>query len=235
MGIGAGTAALIGGGLAAAGGIGSAIIGSNAAGDAAQAQTQSDQAAIAEQQREFNINQANFAPYLAAGTGALGQLDTLMGLNGNDALQKAIAALQASPLYTSLFNQGNQTILQDASATGGLRGGNTQRSLADFGSSLLSSVIQNQIGNLSGLAGLGEGATAQMGTFGQNNANAISSLMQATGNAKAGAAATQGGIWTGLGNNLMGTFSSPQFLTALGGLFGGSNSPDPALAVGLMG
>jgi hypothetical protein len=209
--------------ISAIGAIGGGLISSGGASDAANAQQQSSQAAIAEQQREFDTTQANFAPYLKAGTGALSPLTTLLGLNGNGPLQTAIANLKNSPLYTSLFNTGNETILQDASATGGLRGGNTQRSLADFGSSLLSSVIQNQIGNLSGIAGMGEGATNQMAGFGQNNANAISSLLQSIGAARAGAATTNAGIWSGVTNNLAGMFGSPNFLSSLSGIFSGPN------------
>lgn len=228
--------AIIAAGIGAAGAIGGGLLASDGASSAAQAQTQSDQAAIAEQQREFGITQANFAPYLAAGTGALGPLGNLIGLNGAGPLQAAIDALKQSPLYTSLFNTGNETIQQDASATGGLRGGNTQRSLADFGSSLLSSVIQNQIGNLSSMAGLGENATNAMAGFGQNNANSISSLLQAIGSAKAGGSLTQAGIWSGVGNNLAGMFSSPNVLSGIANVFGGGGGqPDPGLALGLMG
>lgn len=213
-------------GAAAIAGIGSiagGLISSSGTSDAAAAQQQESQAAIGEQQREFNITQQNFAPYLQAGTGALGSLGTLLGLNGNGPLQSAINNLKASPLYTSLYNTGNETILQDASATGGLRGGNTQRSLADFGSSLLSSVIQNQIGNLSGIAGMGEGATGSLGVLGQNNANSISSLLQSIGASRAGAATTNAGIWSGVTNNLAGMFGSPSFLNSLSGIFSGPN------------
>lgn len=194
--------AIIAAGIGAAGAIGGGLLASSGASKAANAQTQSDAAAIAEQQREFNTIQGNFAPYLQAGTGALGGLGNLIGTNGGPAQQAAIAALQNSPLYQSLYRNGQEAVLQNASATGGLRGGNTQRSLADFGSDTLASVIQSQIANLGGLAGMGEGATNAESAFGQNSANSISSLLQATGNAQANGAIAQGSIWSNVLGNI---------------------------------
>jgi hypothetical protein len=84
----------------------------------------------------------------------------LLGLNGPDAASKAIAALKSSPMFTSLFNTGQEAVLQNASATGGVRGGNTQGALYELGSNTLSDVIQNQIKSLFGGAQLGANATA---------------------------------------------------------------------------
>jgi hypothetical protein len=82
MGVAAGTAALIAGGLGAAGTVASGIMSSNAVGSAAQAQQAAQQSALGEQQREFNVNQANFAPWLAAGQSALGAQRDLLGIGG---------------------------------------------------------------------------------------------------------------------------------------------------------
>lgn len=195
--------AIVAAGIGAAGAIGGGLLASSGASKAANAQTTSDAAAIAEQQREFNTIQQNFAPYLQAGTGAMGGISGLLGLNGSAAQQSAISALQQSPMYQSLYRNGNEAILQDAAATGGLRGGNTQRSLADFGSDLLSTVIQQQLSNLGGLAGLGEGATNSVAGFGQNAANNISSLDVAGGNAQASGALAQSGIFSGMMSNIL--------------------------------
>ena len=54
--------------LTAAGGLASSLIGSSAAKTAASDQEQASQSAIDEQQREFDTQQANYAPWLAAGT-----------------------------------------------------------------------------------------------------------------------------------------------------------------------
>jgi hypothetical protein len=137
-----------------------------------------------------------------AGKAALPGIEDLMGLNGNDKASAAIAALQASPAYQSLYNNGLETVLQNASATGGLRGGNTQNSLAQFGRDTLSQVISDQLGRLGGLAGIGQGATGSVAGLGESSANNIAALLQASGNAQASSSLTNAGIWSGVLNNL---------------------------------
>lgn len=90
-------------------------------------------------------------PFIQTGAEANTALAELLGLSGAQPQQAAIQSLQASPLYRSLFRTGEEAILQNASATGGLRGGNTQRSLADFGADTLANVIQRQLQSLGGL------------------------------------------------------------------------------------
>jgi hypothetical protein len=187
--------ALIGPIIGAVGAIGGGLLASSGASKAANAQQQSDAAAIAEQRREFDLTQTLFKPYVNAGTSALPGIEDLLGLNGNDKANAAITALQGSPAYQSLYNNGLQTLLQNASATGGLRGGNTQGALANFGRDTLSQVISDQLSRLGGLAGLGENATGSVAGFGQDTADNISKLFQSQGDAAASAAASQAGIW----------------------------------------
>lgn len=179
--------AAIGAGASILGG----IAGGKGASKAAKTQAAAYQKGIDEQSREFGITQQNFAPYLAAGNQGLGAYLNLLGLGSNGAAgqQSAIDALKASPLFTSQYNTGADTILQNAAATGGLRGGNTQNSLAQFGSGLLSNVIQNQLGNYGGLISTGSGSTSTLGSLGQQNANAISGLLGQQGQANGVAAA----------------------------------------------
>src|SRR5690242_17713148 len=177
-----GVAASIGGGLLAS------SASKHAANKAAQAQTQSDAAAIAEQRRQFDTTNTNLAPYRQIGTSAVGSQGDLLGLNGNDKQAAAIEALKGSPLYQSLFANGQNTLLANASATGGLRGGNTERSLADFGRDTLSTVIEDQLNRLTGASTLGENAAAQTGAFGAQSSSAISQLLADQGASQAGAA-----------------------------------------------
>lgn len=163
----------------------SGLVGGKGAKKAAQAQAQAIQQAIGEQRRQYDQSRADQMPFLNAGTGALGQVQGLLGLNGGDVQSQLIAALKGSPAFTSRYSTGADTILQNAAATGGLRGGNTQNSLANFGSSLLSDVIQQQLGNLGGLVNIGSGTAGQLGSLGQSNANSISSLLGQLGEAKA--------------------------------------------------
>ncbi len=181
---------------------------SNAAGKAADAQVRAAQLGIDEQRRQFDLTRSDFAPYLAAGTSALGGLGDMVGINGADKMQASIDALRSNPLYASLYRNGEEALLQTAAATGGLRGGNTQAGLADFGSDVLSQVYNMQIGNLGSLAGLGSGAANSVGGFGANAANQISAGLNQQGAARAGQYLTQGGIasqnWQNFGNLLDG-------------------------------
>ncbi|KKC25846.1 hypothetical protein WP12_12320 [Sphingomonas sp. SRS2] len=174
-------------------------------GRAADLQAASAQAGIDETKRQFDVTQGNFAPYLDAGTDALGGIMDLLGLGeGGAAAQGAsIEALKSSPLFQSLFGTGEEAILQNAAATGALRGGNTQRSLADFGSDTLAKVIQDRLSQLTGVAAGGQSSAASVGGFGQNASSSIADLLGQQGAARAGGILAKGnqqsaGIQSGL-------------------------------------
>lgn len=184
-----------------------------AAGKAADLQAAAAQAGIDETKRQFDVTQDNFAPYLGAGEGALGELMALLGLptaqngyttapfdptsdsprnGGIGGTLGAIEALKDSPLFQSLYRTGEEAILQNAAATGGLRGGNTQRSLADFGADTLAKVIQDRIANLSGIVNLGQNSAAGVGTLGAQKSASIADLLGQQGAAQAGGVIAQG-------------------------------------------
>lgn len=138
------------------------ISGVTAAGDAAdiqrdalEAATARQEAALADAQGYYDTASGYYDPYQEAGAGATDALSALTGGAGSAAQAEAMAALEASPLFQGLSGQGETAILQNAAATGGLRGGNTQGALAQYRPQLLQSIIQQQVGNLSGLAGMG--------------------------------------------------------------------------------
>lgn len=173
-----------------------------AADTAADAQNQSSDAAIAQQNKQFEALQAMLKPYTEAGTGALGAQQSLLGLNGSGAQQAAINGIQGSPLFSSLQQQGENSILQNASATGGLRGGNTQAALAQFSPQLLNQLVQQQYSNLGGLTSIGQNAAAGVGNAGMSSANSISQLLQSQGAANAGSALASGKADTQMYNSL---------------------------------
>jgi hypothetical protein len=158
--------------------------------------------AIGEQQGQMAQNRTDEAPYTGFGTSSIGALGDLLGLNGPDKAAAAIAALKASPLYTSLFNTGQEAVLQNASATGGVRGGNTQGALYELGSNTLSDVIQNQIKNLFGGASIGANSTGQLLTTNQQGANNISSGYTSIGNALSNKTLGQQQVWNNLGSQI---------------------------------
>lgn len=212
--------------------IGASLLGSvlnsdaqSSAGDAAAAATRDANAqAIAEQQRQFDAVRQLLAPYVSAGTGALGAQQNLIGLNGNGPQQDAINALQASPQFTSALKLGENRILANASATGGLRGGNTQAALAQFSPALLSSLINDQYSRLGGLTSIGQNAAAGVGNAGMATGNNVAQLLANTGSANAGAALANGRADATLGNGITGALGQLVGSGALRGGFGGLQS-----------
>ena len=165
---------------------------SKAANQAASAQTESDAAAIEEQRRQFDAIQKLLEPYAQAGTQGLSAQQDLLGLNGADKQQAAYDAISNSPAMNAYAQQGENAILQNASATGGLRGGNTQGALAQFRPQLLNQLINQQYANLSGMTSIGQNAAAQTGNAGMATGANIGNLLQNSGSAQAAAAMAQG-------------------------------------------
>lgn len=202
-------------GLSLVSGLASADAQRKAGNRASDAQQQAAQLGIDEQHRQFDAIQKLLSPYVNAGTGALtGQMD-LLGRNGNDAQSAAIQALQSSPQFTSALQLGENRILANASATGGLRGGNTQAALMQYSPQLLAATINDQYSRLGGLTSLGANAAAGVGNAGMQVGNNVTNLLGQQGAAQAGAFLNQGrqtsNMWSAFGNS---------FGQALGGFSG---------------
>lgn len=197
--------AVIGG--AVIGGVMSSKAQKKAANSAANAQIESSEMGVEEQRRQFDAIQKLLKPYADAGlSGLTGQQD-LLGVNGTAAQQTAINNINNSSEMQTYLQQGENSILQNASATGGLRGGNTQAALAQFRPQLLNQLINQRYQNLAGMTALGQNAAAGTGNAGMQTASNISNLYQQTGAAQAGAALASGqataNAWNGV-NSAMG-------------------------------
>ena len=265
-GVGAATALGVGGtallgGVAAAGVAGSALSANKAAGSAKEAaaqQTAAQGTAIDEQRRQFNAIQELLKPYveagkpdltqpyIQAGPGALQAMQGLAGLRGAAEQQAAIDQIKQSAQFQELAKQGEQGILQNASATGGLRGGNVQAALAQFRPSLLNQLIESQYGKLAGLTslgstsaqnllGIGQASAAGTAAAGQQSAQNIGNLMVGQGQAQAAGTVGQANAYAqgtaGVSSALGGGVQNYMLYNALngggtgsGGLFGGSNA-----------
>lgn len=158
----------------------------DAAGDAANIQAGAAQAGVAEQRRQFDALQALLKPYTEAGLPALKQQQAFLGLQGPEAERAAIDRIRGGETFQSLTKQGEEALLQKASATGGLRGGNIQAALAEFRPQLLSSLIEQQYGRLGGLTQLGQRSAAGVGAAGMETGTNISNLLAQEGAARAG-------------------------------------------------
>jgi hypothetical protein len=169
---------------------GSQLVGSSmqasAAGDAASAQGAASQAGIEEQRRQFDEMRKLLQPYTEAGLPALEQQQTLLGLKGPEAEQAAIARLTGGETFKALAQQGENALLQNAAATGGLRGGNLQAALGQFRPQLLSSLIEQQYGRLGGMTSMGQASAAGVGSAGMQTGTNIANLLGQQGAAEAG-------------------------------------------------
>ena len=182
----------------AAAALAAAEIEATGATDAAAIQAAAAQAGIDEQQRQFDAMQELLSPYVQAGTQSLTSQQNLAGLNGAEAQAAAINALSNSPEMAGLYAQGENALMQSGSATGGLRGGNTQAALAQFRPQMLSGLINQQYGRLGGITQMGQASAAGVGSAGMQSATNIANLLAQQGNASAGgitgaAAANAGG------------------------------------------
>lgn len=117
---------------------------------------------------------------------------------------RAIAELEASPQFQALVRNGEEAVLQNASATGGLRGGNTQRGLANFRADALVQTIENQLNRLGGLTGAGLSAATSSGSLGANSAAQVANIFGQQGQVRAGGLLTRGGITAGQMNSIGG-------------------------------
>jgi hypothetical protein len=167
IGISAGAAALIGGGLAAAGGVGSALIGKSAASKASQQQTQAAQAGIDQEQKQYDTTAKNLAPWMTGGLGSFSQLTqgtqpggSLVTPFGETYTQPApfsYAAFNApapftaptgvdesnDPGYQFRLQQGQQALTRGQAAGGGAFSGGTLQALTRYGQDYASNEYQN--------------------------------------------------------------------------------------------
>jgi hypothetical protein len=177
------------------------VIGAKTASSAASAEAAAQYASIEEQRRQFDTVQNLLAPYVANGRAGMSEMINMLGLRGDEAQQASITGIQEGAAYQTALTQGENAILQNASATGGLRGGNTQSALGQYAPQLLNQMVQQQYSNLSGLANMGQNAAAGTGQAAQGMANNISNAYSNIGQAQAnGAVASGNAIQSGIGN-----------------------------------
>ena len=213
--------------------IGSAIVGGvmssraqkSAAKTASRAQTEAADKSIAEQRRQFDAVQQLMAPYVQSGTTALSRYNALTGLAGEEAQQTLINQITSGAEYGSLVRQGEEAILQSASATGGLRGGNTQSALARFRPEILSSLIRDEYSRLGGMVSMGQNAAAGLGNAGMQVGQNISNQYGQIGQAQAGAALARGQATANMWGNIAGSVG---LAAGLGGFGGVPGTPTPS-------
>lgn len=187
-----------------------------AAKDAASTQAGASQAGIEEQRRQFDVVQKLLEPYVTGGTEAFKQQQALVGVQGPEAQRAAISDIEQGPAFQALTEQGENALLQRASATGGLRGGNVQAALAQFRPQILSQLIEQQYGQLGGLAKFGQASAAGTGAAAQETGANVAQLLAAQGAATAGGQMAAGKAFASIPSAISGGLG---IFSGLGGKF----------------
>jgi hypothetical protein len=192
----------------------------DAASEASAAQVASAEAGIAEQRRQFDAMRELLKPYVSVGTTAIEglapfqvagvgavpilqqyaqagpkafeQQQALAGVLGPERQREAIAQIESGGGFQASVQAGEEALLQRASATGGLRGGNIQAALSQFRPQMLQQEIERQFGRLGGFADIGRETQGNLLKIGQASAAGVGAQGVTTGTNIANLLANQG-------------------------------------------
>ena len=133
---------------------------------AVNAQVKSEEGALAEQKRQFDLSRGDQMPWLDAGKGALGQMQTL---NSGD-----YSSFKASPDYAWTLSEGMKGLDRSAASRGRLYSGGYGEDLTRYAQGAASTQYNNYYNKLADMAGVGSSTATQLGQLGQNYANQYS-------------------------------------------------------------
>ena len=131
-------------------------------------------------------NLGGFDPYMSQGAGASDYQARLSGAMGNQAQAQAFQQYQDSPGQAFLRERGERALTRNASALGGLGGGNVRRELVDYGQGLAAQDFENQFNRLGAVANRGLTATQARGGLEGNLAGLETGFTQNIGTTAAG-------------------------------------------------
>ncbi|MGI9141821.1 MAG: hypothetical protein ACR2IJ_01395 [Fluviibacter sp.] len=206
--------------------VGSAYLGSQAAGNAADTQAAATGQAAQLSNEQFQQTRQDQMPWLQAGGRALTKLEGAV-----DYTPFAYDEFTKDPGYAFRLKEGQKALDAQAAARGGLISGNALRAAMGYGQEMGSQEYQNAFNRyqqeraaklqpLQSLAGVGQTTAANLGAAGAANAGAVGNYL--TGGAAASAAgqvgaanAVSGGLGTYLnynqGNNLVSALRQNQY------------------------
>ncbi len=188
------------GGLQTLGGLGSALLQSNAAGKALSAQTDATNSANALSKYVYDTNRADNAPLLATRNNAL------MGLNG---LISNPNSITSDPGYQFGLNQGTRAVTNSAAGQGGLYSGATLKALQRFGTDYGTTKLNDSFNRLSGAAGLGQAATNSNLSSGNNYANTVGNNLTGLGTSAGKTDLYSGTLWSNALNGAASAYINP--------------------------
>ena len=139
---------------------------------------------IGEQRRQFDLTREDFAPFVERGNVAGERLLELIGLRGIEAEQGAIDDFTESPGQRFLRERQERAVLRNASATGGLRGGNVLQELQRQAFGRASTRLDNRTSLLERIASGGQNAATNQAGIGGNISSGIAQLLAERGDVR---------------------------------------------------
>ena len=200
-------------GISAIAGVGSALIGSNAAKDAAKTQGKAADKAIALQREMYETSRSDLQPWAGTGGAANSSIAAMYGLptatnpqGGQAFSESALAAFRNSPDYQVSLKEGIRAQDLSAASKGNLLSGGQRKAVADYASDLSSMKFGQYMDNLFKISGMGQNAAAGQGSAamqtGSNISNNIISAGDASAAGQVGSANAWSGALGGIGSNL---------------------------------
>jgi hypothetical protein len=176
--------------------VGSSLLGSAAAGDAGDAQADAASHAADLENARFEQNRTDMAPWREAGLGALDQLKTGLGPNGEFNKTFSLADFVRDPGYQFRMGEGMRGLQNSAAVRGMLQSGGTLKALSRYGQDYASGEYSNaynrfnndltsRFNRLSSLAGTSQTATRDVANMGSQSVANVGNYLTQAGNATA--------------------------------------------------
>ena len=214
--------AVAGAAVAAGGSIIGGMNSASAAKSAASAQEQSQQNTLNWIQQVYGNTSTNLSPFISGGQQAQQSLLGFYGLPGGNASgeTQAYSQFQNTPTYQFPLQQANLATNRSLAASGLTNSGAALRDVSQLNAGYASQGLNSYLSGLSGLAGSGQSAAAQLGSVGVGTGAQIATANTASGNAAAAgligsANATNAGI-----SGAAGALGSPSAINSYQSLFG---------------
>lgn len=206
--------------------------GADAATDAAGAQQAGIAVGLNAARAQNTLAREDIRPFREAGLSALTRQQEILGLLGDERQRLALEGIQESPGQKFLRERSERTLARNASAIGGLGGGNVRQALAEQGVNIANAQLGEYQNRLAGLAGMGSGAAQQSAGLAQDMGR-----MLLSGQAGMGQSRAQGILGAQQANAALAEMAVGAGLGAAagGGLFGGTAGTATTLGTGAQG
>jgi hypothetical protein len=208
----------------------SALIGANAADDAAKAQTNAANQSAQVAKDIYSSQRQDFEPYRQAGISGLNQLQTALDSPAPQYTPVNIDtnALRNTPGYQFQMDEGRRAIEGSRAASGLLQSGETGKELLDYGQGLADQTFQNERNYQTGERNT---ALNQANLLRQNQVNALQSIIN-TGSGATGSTAQAGSNYATNATNAINNAGEARAAGTLGAANAWQNGISGALKLG---